>query len=219
MRTITVLNHLSLDGVMQAPGGPGEDTRDGFDQGGWAMAGNDEVGGEFLGARMTEGASHGGSLLLGRRTYEVFASYWPKQTDDNPYTETLNRAHKYVVSTTLMEPLPWANSTLLKGEAASTVAQLKQEPGGDLLIMGSGVLVGWGVRARRMDRDRLAHPGPSDRPLRADDPRAGPGAGTPDVPRRRRRHAPQADRHASHDHGGHHCDLRARLAPRSPSNG
>jgi dihydrofolate reductase len=155
MRTITVLNHLSLDGVMQAPGGPDEDARDGFDQGGWAMAGNDEVGGKFLGARMTEGASQGGSLLLGRRTYEIFASYWPKQTDDNPYTEALNRAHKYVVSTTLTEPLPWANSTLLKGEAAGTVAQLKQEPGGDLLIMGSGELVGSLIRAGLIDRYML----------------------------------------------------------------
>ena len=151
MRTITVLNHLSLDGVVQAPGRPDEDTRDGFDQGGWAIAGGDEVMGEFLGARMAEGASRGGSLLLGRRTYEGFASYWPKQTD-NPYTEALNRAHKYVVSTTLTEPLPWVNSTLLKGEASSTVARLKQEPGGDLLIMGSGELVGSLIRAGLIDR-------------------------------------------------------------------
>jgi dihydrofolate reductase len=88
---------------------------------------------------MAEGASRGGSLLLGRRTYEDFASYWPNQPD-NPYTEALTRSQKYVVSTTLTEPLPWAKSTLLKGEASGTVARLKREPGGDLLIMGSGEL-------------------------------------------------------------------------------
>jgi dihydrofolate reductase len=80
------------------------------------------------------------ALVLGRRTYEDFAGYWPKQTD-NPYTEILDRSTKYVASATLSEPLPWQNSTLLKGDAADAMAELKREPGGDLVVLGSGELV------------------------------------------------------------------------------
>jgi len=81
-----------------------------------------------------------GALLFGRRTYEDFYSVWPNRTD-NPFTEVLNNTQKYVASTTLKEPLPWINSTLLKGDAAEAVVQLKKQPGKDIVILGSGELV------------------------------------------------------------------------------
>lgn len=146
MRKVFVINHLTLDGVMQAPGRPDEDVRGGFEHGGWAAGGNDQVMGERLGRSMAAG----GPLLLGRRTYEDFASFWPHQ-GDNPYTEALNRAEKYVVSNTLSEPLPWQNSALLSGDAAKSVAELKAEPGGDIVVMGSGVLVRSLLRAGLVD--------------------------------------------------------------------
>ena len=93
-----------------------------------------------VGAAAAEGMARGGSLLLGRRTYEDFAGFWPKQRD-NPFTDVLNNTQKYVASTTLSEPLPWKNSTLLEGDAADAVADLKQQPGPDLAILGSGELI------------------------------------------------------------------------------
>jgi dihydrofolate reductase len=135
MSRVVVVNHLTLDGVMQAPGRPEEDRRGGFEHGGWSPPYGDEVMGSFMGARMGKG----GALLLGRRTYEDFASFWPHQKD-NPYTAVLNDARKYVASRTLSEPLAWSNSTLLKGDAAEAVARLK-ESGEDLAVLGSGALV------------------------------------------------------------------------------
>ena len=134
MGKVVVLNHLTLDGVMQAPGRPDEDTRDGFTHGGWALPRGDSV------AQALGGFGEVGGLLFGRRTYEDFFSFWPNQTD-NPFTGMLDNAQKYVASTTLAEPLPWRNSTLLKGDAAAAVAQLKQQLDTDLLIMGSGELI------------------------------------------------------------------------------
>jgi len=136
MRKVVVTNNLTLDGVMQAPGRPDEDVRSGFDRGGWALRYNDPVMGRVMG----EGMAQAGALLLGRRTYEDFASVWPNRTD-NPFTEVLDATQKYVASTTLAEPLPWKNSTLLKGDAADAVADLKQQPGPDLTILGSGELI------------------------------------------------------------------------------
>jgi len=136
MRTITVINHVTLDGVMQAPGRPDEDRRDGFEHGGWAVPYGDAVMAEFMG----KGMAGGGALLFGRRTYEDFAAVWPKQ-EGNPISALLNERQKYVASTTLHEPLPWANSTLLQGDAADAVARLKEQPGGDLGVLGSGQLV------------------------------------------------------------------------------
>ena len=136
MRRVVVTNNLTLDGVMQAPGRPDEDVRDGFARGGWAIPDNDPVMGRVMG----EGIAQPGALLLGRRTYEDFASYWPHQKD-NPFTEVLDNTQKYVASTTLSEPLPWKNSTLLEGDAADAVADLKQQPGPDLAILGSGELI------------------------------------------------------------------------------
>jgi dihydrofolate reductase len=133
---VVVIEHLTLDGVMQAPGRPEEDDRDGFEHGGWAHARVDEVMGRVMG----EGMARGGALLFGRRTYEDFFTFWPDQTD-NPYTEVLDNTRKYVASSTLKEPLPWRNSTLLDGDAAEAVAKLKEEPGEDLGVLGSGQLV------------------------------------------------------------------------------
>jgi dihydrofolate reductase len=136
MRKVVVFTSLTLDGVMQAPGRPDEDTRGGFEHGGWALPYNDEVMGKVLADNMA-GA---GPLVLGRRTYEDFYGFWPKQTG-NPFTEVLDSTRKYVASTTLAEPLPWRNSTLLEGDAADAVAGLKQQPGEDLTVLGSGELV------------------------------------------------------------------------------
>jgi dihydrofolate reductase len=134
---IVVVESVTLDGVMQAPGRPDEDTRDGFAHGGWAVPYNDPVMGRAMGERMAKG----GTLLLGRRTYEDFAGYWPKQSA-NPFTEVLNRARKYVASTTLTEPLPWSNSILLEGDAAEAVARLKEQQREEALgVLGSGALV------------------------------------------------------------------------------
>jgi dihydrofolate reductase len=137
MRKIIVFESLTLDGVMQAPGRPDEDRRGGFTHGGWAAPYTDPV----IGSVAAEGMSRGSALLFGRRTYQDFASVWPSMPQPNPFTEVLNNSQKYVVSRTLTEPLPWMNSILLKGEAASTVAKLKHEPGLDLVILGSGELV------------------------------------------------------------------------------
>lgn len=135
--TVVVVNHLTLDGVMQAPGHPDEDRRDGFEHGGWAPPYADSV----MGSVMAEGMAKGGALLLGRRTYEHFASVWPEQPEDNPHTAVINSRQKYVASTTLEEPLSWSNSTLLAGNATGAVARLKERPGKDLVILGSGELV------------------------------------------------------------------------------
>jgi dihydrofolate reductase len=138
MSKVIVVNNLTLDGVMQAPGRADEDPRGGFEHGGWALPYNDSVMGRVMGERM---AAHTGALLLGRRTYEGFASFWPYQTD-NPFTEVLNNTQKFVASRTLEEPLPWRNSTLLSGDAAEAVARLKREqPGQDLTVLGSGELL------------------------------------------------------------------------------
>ena len=106
MSKIVVINNLTLDGVTQAPGAPDEDPRDGFEHGGWAVPYSDDA----MGRLMAEGTGEGGALLLGRRTYERFAGFWPRQPD-NPFTPVLNRMQKYVASATLAEPLPWQSST------------------------------------------------------------------------------------------------------------
>ncbi len=136
MSKIVVFESLTLDGVAQAPGRTDEDRRGGFERGGWATSYADPVLGRVAGESM----GHTGALLLGRRTYEDFYSYWPHQTD-NPFTEVLNNTRKYVASRTLAEPLPWSNSTRLKGDAAEAVARLKEQPGKDIVVLGSVELV------------------------------------------------------------------------------
>jgi dihydrofolate reductase len=130
-----VLENVTLDGVMQAPGGKDEDPRGGFEHGGWSGPYNDHVKMQVMG----EGMSRGADMVLGRWTYEKFYKVWAGRTD-NPFTAVFERSQKYVASRTLRGPLPWVNSTLLDGDAADAVTRLKQEPGLDLLVMGSGVL-------------------------------------------------------------------------------
>jgi dihydrofolate reductase len=136
VRRVIINEQLTLDGVMQGPGAPDEDTSGGFEHGGWAMPYFDEAMGEAAG----EGMGSAGGLLLGRKTYEIFAAYWPKQGDDVPFASFLNRVPKYIASRTLREPLEWNNSHLLKGDVADAVRRLKEEDGGDLVVLGSGDL-------------------------------------------------------------------------------
>lgn len=136
MRKVIVVESLTLDGVMQAPGGRDEDRRGGFEHGGWAPPYMDDV----LMGEMAKGMGRV-ELLFGRRTYEQFHAFWPNQPEPNPFTTVLNETQKYVASRTLAEPLPWVNSTLLAGDAADTVADLKGRPGRDLVVLGSGELV------------------------------------------------------------------------------
>jgi dihydrofolate reductase len=155
MSKLVAFTSLTLDGVMQAPGRPDEDRRGGFEHGGWATAYADSVLGQVAGESM----AYSGALLFGRRTYEDFYSVWPKRTDDNPFTTVLNNTQKYVASTTLEEPLPWMNSTLLKGDATDAVATLKAQPGKDLVVLGSGVLLQSLMRRNLVDEYvLLIHP-------------------------------------------------------------
>ncbi len=139
VRKVVVFTNLTLDGVMQAPGRPDEDTRGGFPYGGWAAPYN-AMSSVPAGSVPAGSLSNISPLLLGRRTYADFYSFWPNQSG-SPYTEVLNNAQKYVASTTLKEPLPWRNSTLLKGDVAQAIAKLKTQPGNDFLVMGSGELI------------------------------------------------------------------------------
>jgi dihydrofolate reductase len=136
MSRIVVFMNLTLDGVMQAPGRPDEDVRGGFAHGGWAIPYADAT----MGKVAAESMATTGALLFGRRTYEDFYAVWPNRKD-NPFTEVLNNTRKYVASSTLKEPLPWKNSTLLKGDVATAVAKLKAQAGKDIVVLGSGVLL------------------------------------------------------------------------------
>jgi dihydrofolate reductase len=136
MGKIVVVNNVTLDGVTQGLGRPNEDIRGGFEHGGWGIPYADQVQGEAMGKSMAQTRG----ILLGRRTYEDFYGYWPKQTD-NPYTEVLNQTPKYVVSTTATEPLAWQNSTLLSGDLASEVTALRDRTDGAIAVLGSGELV------------------------------------------------------------------------------
>ncbi|WP_306055664.1 dihydrofolate reductase family protein [Natronococcus wangiae] len=135
MRKLVVSEFLTLDGVMQAPGAPDEDTEDGFEHGGWQVPYFDDVD-----PAVADGLAAADALVLGRKTYEIFASYWPAASEDEPFTERMNSIDKYVASRTL-DAVDWQNSTLLEGDVAGGVAELKQEPGGDLVVFGSGELV------------------------------------------------------------------------------
>lgn len=149
-----MLNNLTLDGIMQGPGRVEEDTRHGFAAGGWAQPYADNVLGEYLG----RGMSTPHELVLGRRTWQDFASFWPMQTD-NPFTELLNSLTKHVASRTLHEPLAWANSKLLEGDAVEAIADLRAQDGPDLLCMGSGNLLQGLMAAGLIDEfTLLIHP-------------------------------------------------------------
>lgn len=135
MGSVIVNMNLTLDGVMQAPGRPDEDTRDGFAHGGWALPYFDPI--MFSPPADTKMPD----LLFGRRTYEDFYQVWPHRNDGNPFTEILNNSQKYVASTTLQAPLAWMNSTLLAGNAPAAVAALKEHSDNNLVVLGSGRLV------------------------------------------------------------------------------
>jgi dihydrofolate reductase len=135
MRTLVVNTFVTLDGVMQAPGGPEEDPAGGFDHGGWSAGYWDDAMGERMGELMGK-PFH---LLLGRKTYEIFAAHWP-HVPDEPGAEQLNSARKYVASRTL-DTVEWENSTLLEGDVPGAVAKLKQEDGPEIQVHGSADLI------------------------------------------------------------------------------
>ena len=137
MRKIIVLEFLTLDGVMQAPGGPEEDTSGGFKYGGWTVPYFDD----FAGKIMDEQTGHPFDLLLGRKTYEIFASYWPLQDEKtSSFAAKSNRAKKYVASHSPLK-LEWSNSVLLPGDVVKEIQKLKGEDGSDLHVYGSGNFV------------------------------------------------------------------------------
>jgi dihydrofolate reductase len=136
MRMLRVIEFLSLDGVMQAPGAPEEDTEGGFQHGGWQRPYFDDV----LGATAAEGMAATDAYLFGRKTYEKLAAYWPTAPGDDPYARHLNSTPKYVASRTL-PGVEWENSTLLEGDVAHEVAKLKEQPGENIAVLGSGDLV------------------------------------------------------------------------------
>jgi dihydrofolate reductase len=133
---LRVIEFLSLDGVMQAPGAPDEDTEGGFRHGGWQRPYFDDV----LGASAAEGMAGTDGYLFGRKTYEKMAAYWPTAPADDPYARHLNSTPKYVASRTLQR-VEWTNSTLLKGDVAEEVAKPKAQPGGSIAVLGNGELV------------------------------------------------------------------------------
>ena len=142
---LTTTTIVTVDGVMQGLGGSDEDRRGGFERGGWAMADNDDENMTFL----NEVYGRADAFLFGRRTYEIFAGYWGVMEDSgNPIATALNTRPKYVASTTLTEP-GWANTTVLSGNLATAIRELKAKPGGELQVHGSGNLV------RRLFDNRL----------------------------------------------------------------
>lgn len=154
MRVI-VSEFLTLDGVMQAPGGADEDRSGGFEHGGWQGPYFDDAGGKAI----FEGMAASDGFLLGRKTYEIFAAFWPSAPADDSLAETINSLPKYVVSKSLKEPLEWNNSHLIKGDVAQGIAKLKAQPGKDLQVIGSGDLAQTLMEHDLVDEYRLmVHP-------------------------------------------------------------
>lgn len=149
MRKLVVLTHLTLDGIMQAPGGPEEDPSGGFTQGGWSMSFGDEVVTNALSAIMAGEFD----LLLGRRTYEIFAGYWPS-AGDNPIANAFNRATKFVATRTL-DRFDWVNSQRLADDAVDAVRRLKAAAGPELHVWGSSEFLQTLIAADLVDEFRL----------------------------------------------------------------
>ncbi len=138
MRKVIVNEFMSLDGVVQAPGGADEDPSGGFEHGGWHLGYFDDLSQKWV----LESIVEAGDFLLGRRTWEIFAAYWPNAPEEEQViAEPLNTKLKYVASTTLSDPLEWQNSTVLQGDVADAVAALKQQDGADVHVIGSAELV------------------------------------------------------------------------------
>ena len=151
MRKLVVGTFLTIDGVMQAPGGPDEDRDGGFEHGGWSVKFWDEMMGKIIEEQMMQPDA----LLLGRRTYEIFGAHWPRVTDpDDPVAKKLNTMHKYVASRTLRK-VEWQNSTLLPGDAATAVARLKEQAGGEIQVAGSSNLIQTLLKHDLIDEFRL----------------------------------------------------------------
>jgi dihydrofolate reductase len=152
MRKLIANEFMSLDGVVQAPGGADEDTSGGFEHGGWHLRYFDELSQKWV----LESIVEAGGFLLGRRTYEIFAAYWPKAPEEEEViAQPLNTKPKYVASTTLTKPLEWQNSTVLQGDVAEAVAALKQEDGADVHVIGSAELVRTLIEQGLVDEFRL----------------------------------------------------------------
>jgi dihydrofolate reductase len=156
MRKLTVSEFLTLDGVMQAPGSPDEDRSGGFNHGGWQLQYFDDIGAKEI----IEGITEAGGFLLGRKTYEIFATYWPTAPEEEQAVAgPLNNLPKFVVSKTLREPLAWNNSTLIAGNVAEEVAKLKRQSGNDIRVIGSGELVQTLMKHDLVDEyDLMIHP-------------------------------------------------------------
>lgn len=137
MRKIIVLSFISLDGIMQAPGGPEEDTTDGFKYGGWTFYYFDDFAGKIMGEQL----GHEYDLLLGRKTYDIFASYWPYQDEEKePIAKAFNKAKKYVISATLKSP-KWNNSYVISSNVVEEIKKLKERVGPELQVHGSGNMI------------------------------------------------------------------------------
>jgi dihydrofolate reductase len=136
MRKLVVLSFISLDGVMQAPGGPDEDKSDGFKYGGWTWPLSDDFSGDLLMDQM----NHDFELLLGRKTYDIFASYWPSAGDENPIAVKFNKTKKYVVSRTLKNA-EWNNSVIISSDVPEEIRKLKNTDGPELQVHGSGNMI------------------------------------------------------------------------------
>src|ERR687888_651569 len=148
---LTINENVSVDGVMQGLGGPDEDRRGGFERGGWALPLFDDEAATFLG----EVYQRADAFLFGRRTYEIFAGYWGARADSgHPIAAALNTRPKYVASTTLTDP-QWADTTVLSGDVAAAVRELKAKPGGELQVHGSGSLGRWLLENELVDELNL----------------------------------------------------------------
>jgi dihydrofolate reductase len=150
MRKLIVSTFLTLDGVMQAPGGPGEDEDAGFAHGGWSVNYFDDQVGEF----MTEATSKPFAMVLGRKTYDIMAAFWPTAPEEAG-AKTFNDATKYVASRSPRKLEEWSNSVLIEGDAAAGLAALKQEDGPELQVHGSANLIQTLLRHNLVDEFRL----------------------------------------------------------------
>jgi dihydrofolate reductase len=147
---LVVGTFVTLDGVMQAPGGPEEDRSGGFDHGGWLVPYFDDL----MGQVMIDWIQRADGLLLGRKTYEIFAAHWPYVTGDDPIAVKLNSVRKHIVSRTL-DWVDWNNSTLVKGDVVEAIRRLKGQPGSELQVHGSGDLIQTLLEHELVDEFRL----------------------------------------------------------------
>lgn len=146
MRKLMMSMFTTLDGVIQGPGGPEEDNENGFSKGGWQA----QFSSDDFGPIMMDWVNGAGGFVLGRKTYDIFAGYWPKADPNNPFTQMLNTSPKYVASTTLKKA-DWNNTTIISHDVAGAIRELKDQPGKDLLMFGSATLVRFLLQHRLID--------------------------------------------------------------------